>query len=89
MKVWILKLSTSSFETLEAYVDKASAQVALHDYVYGEWDDGLTEQYGDIEVLTHDGAIEAYFDAFGSAHDPEFYTLTETELQGELTEATS
>lgn len=74
-KIWLLHVSHRHGDNYEAFTSFEAAQQELHSYVTEGWDDGLTEQYGDLNALTRDEAIDAYFDAHGNAIDPEYYAL--------------
>lgn len=52
-------------------------KAALYSYVVQEWDDGLREQYGALDTMSEDQAIEYYFECTGQGLDPEFYELDE------------
>ena len=81
IKNWILNISTKYENSYSAHVTLERAQEKLYDYVIEYWDDGLTEQYGAIENLSKKETIDAYFDAWKLALDPEFYELEELELK--------
>ncbi len=80
MKIWILNISTKYGNNYSAHLTLEQAQENLYGYVKEYWDDGLTEQYGTVEILTKEETIDAYFDAWGSALDPEYYELESLEL---------
>jgi len=63
---------------------RENAMIALHDYVRGEWDEGLTEQYGDVQILTHEDAVDHYFEAHADSLDTETYEIEELELEAPL-----
>ena len=79
-KIWLLHVSHKHGDNYEAFTSLEAAQRGLHSYVTEWWDDGLTEQYGDLNALSHDEAIDAYFDAYANALDPEHYALEEVTL---------
>lgn len=73
--VFVLRISHKFGDNLEAHATMPSALASLYEYVVQEWDDGITEQYGALENLTPQEAIEAYFDCWGEGLDPEYYEL--------------
>ena len=75
MNIWILKISNKYESSTSFYLRLEQAKEKLYDYVLEYWDDGLTEQYGAIEDLSIDEMIDAYFDAWAFALDPEYYEL--------------
>lgn len=82
MKIWSLKISTKYVSSNSSYLKFEQAKEKLYDYVLEYWDDGLTEQYGATEGLRENEAIDAYFDAWTFALDPEFYELESVERLG-------
>ena len=79
-KIWVLHVSHPHGDHYSAFTSLEAAQNHLHGYVTDWWDEGLTDQYGALETLSRDGAIDAYFEAHGEAIDPEFYVLEEVTL---------
>lgn len=63
------------------HATRADAMIHLHDYVVGEWDEGLEEEHGDVQVLNHDDAVDFYFETYATALDVETYELEEIELE--------
>jgi hypothetical protein len=80
MKIWLLHVSHKHGDNYDAFTSHEAAQKELHRYVTEWWDDGLTEQYGRLTDLTRDEAIDAHFDAWGNALDPEYYAIVEVTL---------
>lgn len=81
MLVYLLRISTPYDDVLSVHPCRDDALSALHDYVIAEWDDGLTDQFGPRELHSPEAIIDLYFETMDTAHDPEFYTLTETTLR--------
>lgn len=80
-KITVLSIHHKHGVNKSAHKSNSSAMKALYDYCVDEWDDGLDDQYGKLTDLTQDDAIDAYFDAWGSALDPEWYEFDNMELQ--------
>ncbi len=80
MTIWILHISHRHGDKYGAFTNPKTAQQNLHSYVTEWWDDGLTDQYGQLSSLSRDDAIDAYFDATSNALDPEYYALEEVTL---------
>jgi len=78
--IWVLHVSHRHGDNYAAFTTLEAAQNYLHGYVTDWWDDGLTEQYGALDSLPRDEAIDAYFEAHGEALDPEYYALQEVVL---------
>ncbi len=78
--VFVLRISHKYGDNIEAYATEESALSSLHDYVSQEWDDGITEQYGALEELSMQEAIDAYFDCCDQGLDPEYYELHKLEV---------
>lgn len=81
MLVYVLRISTPHADNISVFQCQDDAIMALHDYVVGEWDEGLADQFGPCEDHSCKALIDLYFETMDTALDPEFYTLTETTLR--------
>ncbi len=75
--IYVLRISHKYGDTMEAHSTEETALQSLYDYVAQEWDEGISEQYGAFEKLSRQEAIDAYFDCYDTALDPEYYDLQE------------
>lgn len=74
-EVWVLKIDHKHDSNVTVHHTEEQAWAHLYLYIAGQWDEGLSEQYGAIHSLTREEAIEAFYDCHSSALDPECYTL--------------
>lgn len=79
--VWVLIVDHRHGTNISVHATHEHAVRSLGDYCAAEWDDGLTEQYGELESLAQVDLIEAYFDAWGQGFDPEWYLLEERPIE--------
>lgn len=79
-RVCVLHVSYRHGDNYAAFGSLEGARDYLHRYVTEWWDGDLTEQYGTLDSLSRDEAIDAYFEAHGEALDPEYYALEELVL---------
>lgn len=77
---WCLIIEHKHSRNISVYKSEQTAWYFLHEYCSNEWDDGLTEQYGDPNNLNQREVIEAYFDACGHGLDTEWYILKKFEV---------
>lgn len=80
--VWLLHIDHKYGQNISAHCTKESAEKSLYEYCAQNWDNGLDEQYGKLDTLSSEEAIEAYFDAYNLALDYEWYILKKVEIEG-------
>lgn len=79
--VWVLIVDHRHGTNISVHATYEHAMRALGDYCAAEWDEGLTEQYGQQASLSQEDLIESYFDAWGQGFDPEWYLLEERPIE--------
>lgn len=89
MMLWILHISHAHGDDYSLHLSADDAEKCLHAYCLEQWDEGLSEQYGTPDELSRDDCIEAYFDAWHRALDPETYMLEPCELAGMPSDGTA
>lgn len=75
ISVYVLRIRHRHGENVYVNHTEDGANAELYAYVRENWDEGITEQYGDLETLTQEQAIESYFDCLDKALDPEYYEI--------------
>ena len=79
--VWVLFVDHKHGSNISAHTSEESALESLYQYCSDEWDEGLNSQYGRLNDLNREQAIEAYFDAHNLAFDSEWYILKKLHIE--------
>lgn len=79
--VWVLIVDHRHGTNISLHANYEHAMRALGDHCAAEWDEGLTDQYGQLASLSQEDLIEAYFDAWSQGFDPEWYLLEERPIE--------
>lgn len=76
ISVYVLRIRHRHGENLYVNHTKIGMQAALYGYVRENWDEGLTDQYGNLDSLSPQAAIDNYFECWGQGLDPECYEVS-------------
>lgn len=79
--VWVLIINHRHGTDISVHDSSEHATQALYAYCVQQWHDGLTEQYGKLDDLSREIAIDAYFHAWFLASDYEEYLLQERPIE--------
>jgi|GEM_PF-6120564 len=60
--VYVLRIRHRFGDNLYVNYTQEGSNAELYAYVCKNWDEGLTEQYGGLEMLSQKQAINSYFD---------------------------
>jgi len=81
MRFWLLGIIHLDGTSYTLHKSLADAKIALFEFVESWWDDELIELYGQLSVLTHDDAIDRYFEYYNKNLGTEGYSIEELPLE--------
>ncbi len=80
IKLYVLRISWRDGENIYVITPWKVRMTSFILNVCDNWDEGLKEQYGDIDEISQDKAIADYCDCLAEGLDPEFYELDQIQV---------